>query len=117
MGATECISKLERWKFQIGKVCKCYGLDIDEVIKLLQMWDDLKSKYGIFFRDTEEGRCLGEMMAKMEYEYFPKPSVNTIASETIMSSNKEQIKKLTGRVERLEKNEKKETKNESYKRD
>ena len=51
------------------------------VIEILQrgekyetIYEDLKNKYGTFFRDTEEGRCLGEMMAKMEYEYSPKPA-------------------------------------------
>lgn len=44
---------------------------LDDIIKRLQMWEELKSKYGTFFRDTEEGRCLGEMMSLMEYQNFP----------------------------------------------
>lgn len=58
---------------------------IKSVIEILKkgekyeaMWGDLKSECGTFFRDVEEGRCLGEMMAKMEYEWFPKPVKKTI---------------------------------------
>jgi len=40
--------------------------------KYKELWEDLKSEYGIFYRDTEEGRCLGEMMGLMEYHKFLK---------------------------------------------
>ena len=62
----------EHYNFDFGKP------EIDEVINRLQMWEDLKSKYGTFYRDTEEGRCLGEMMGIMEYQNFSKSIKRTV---------------------------------------
>lgn len=80
MNTYEAIKFLKAYKPYV-----CLAGNINEIIKLLErgdkyeaMWGDLKSECGTFFRDVEEGRCLGEMMAKMEYEWFPKPVKKTI---------------------------------------
>ena len=75
-----------------------------EVIELLKhgekykaMWGELKSKYGIFFKDTEEGRCLGEMMGIFEYKHFPKPKPKLIKLLAELDKEvKEVLKELGG---------------------
>ena len=34
-----------------------------------EAWKELKSKYGTFYKDTEEGRCVGEMMGMLEIKH------------------------------------------------
>ena len=72
------ISKLERYSFQIGKVFKCYGLQVDEVIKRLQMWEDFKEKYDKnAFKSLEDRSIMlkdlvGNIMYEFEQKYFSK---------------------------------------------
>ena len=72
MNTEECI----KWLKDAAEVAELKEWRVDEIIKRLQIWEDLKSEYGTFYRDTEEGRCLGEMMAQMEY-------TNSISSEKL----------------------------------
>jgi len=117
MSTKECIDFLKVQKKESGsnEYLKIFNGKIDEIIERLQigerfvnllergqkfekMWEELKSKYGTFFRDTEERRCLGEMMSLMEHEYFPKEIRKSIEVE-VLASNKEVIDELAKDIE------------------
>ena len=106
MNDKEIISKLERWKFQIGKVFKSYGLEVDDVIKYLQMWEgfkkwSIKNGVGIFSNNvlinlTENSE---DLMDEFEKDYFAKPKIKTVIEVDVSASNQEVINELAKSIE------------------
>lgn len=86
----------EHYNFDFGKP------EIDEVIKRLQMWEDLKEKCGNCVIQPIEGELnFNDAIREIEQKYFPEPRIRKFIEVEILAENEDVIDELAKDIEEM----------------
>lgn len=87
----------DHYNFDFGKP------EIDEVIKRLQMWEELKKRYGFYLvgglLDSYGNVKIEDFMNKVEQSHFPKPKIRKEIRVEVLAENENVIDELAKDIE------------------